>query len=151
MGYPSMSEELQFGQEIEFSHDGRPFLEYRSRTWNLDSEGNKLSPLATETGYWRVAQCDDVDMKAKESAGIDIEVLLVHPTGYAELYLGWANSGRIELSTDAVIRTSTAKTYNAAQRMYGLVEGELMWVMDMAAVGVESTSHASARLRRISH
>ena len=46
-------------------------------------------------------------------------------------------------------RTSTAKEYTAAKRMYGLVEGDLMWVMEMAAVGHEMAPHASARLKRL--
>ncbi|HEY3200485.1 MAG TPA: FABP family protein, partial [Actinomycetes bacterium] len=30
-GYPTI-EDFQFGQEIEFSHNGKPFLAYASRT-----------------------------------------------------------------------------------------------------------------------
>jgi hypothetical protein len=33
--------------------------------------------------------------------------------------------------------------------MYGLVGGDLMWVMDMAAVGQPMQSHASAQLKRV--
>ena len=56
---------------------------------------------------------------------------------------------RIDLATDLVARTSTAKEYTAATRMYGLVEGDLLWVMDMAAMGQPLTSHVSARLKRV--
>ena len=49
-GYPTVPE-FRFGQEITFSHDGRPFLSYWSRTWLLDDDGNPLRPLATESGY----------------------------------------------------------------------------------------------------
>ena len=52
IGYPTI-EEFRFGQEVEFSHDGRPFLTYRSLTWLLDDDGNQVRPLATESGYWR--------------------------------------------------------------------------------------------------
>jgi hypothetical protein len=48
-----------------------------------------------------------------------------------------------------VVRAATAKEYNAATRMYGHVEGDLLWVMDMAAVGNPLQSHASARLKRL--
>lgn len=135
VGYPTMYS-VNFGQEIEFRHDGRPFLHYRSQAWLLDDEGNQVRPLASEVGYWR----------PKETG---LEVLLSHPTGYVEIYLGRAEGPRIELATDVVARTETAKEYTAAKRMYGLVNGDLMWVMDMAAVGQPLQSHASAQLKRV--
>ncbi len=140
VGYPTV-QERQFGQEIDFSHDGRGFLAYRSRTWLLDDAGARVRPLATEAGYWR---------PGGESAdgGTDVEVLLAHPTGFVEVYLGRVDGARVDLQTDLVARTSTAKEYTAATRMYGLVEGDLLWVMDMAAVGQPLQSHVSARLKR---
>ena len=135
VGYPTM-DSVNFGQEIEFRHDGRPFLHYRSQAWLLDDDGNQVRPLASESGYWR----------PKEHG---LEVLLAHPTGYVEIYVGQAEGPRIELATDVVARTETAKEYTAAKRMYGLVNGDLMWVMDMAAVGQPMQSHASAQLKRV--
>ncbi|MBT0767652.1 FABP family protein [Kineosporia sp. J2-2] len=142
IGYPTM-EEAQFGQEIEFSHDGRPFLSYTSRMWRLDAEGNQVEPLATETGYWRPVET------AEGTDGTDLEVLIVHPTGIAEVYLGAVSGPRIDLQTDLVARTSTAKEYTAATRLYGLVESDLLWALDMAAEGQPLQSHASARLKRV--
>ncbi|HET9656164.1 MAG TPA: FABP family protein [Kineosporiaceae bacterium] len=141
IGYPSMDSDLRFGQEVVFSHDGRPFLSYTSRTWLLDEEGNQVKPLASESGYWRVGPGDrDAN---------DVEVLLTHPTGVVEIYIGRVDGARAELATDLVARTSTAKEYTAASRMYGLVEGDLMWVMEMAAMGHPLGPHASARLKRV--
>ncbi len=142
VGYPTMSEDLRFGQEVEFSHDGRPFLTYGSRTWLLDEGGAKVRPLATESGYWRPSG-DDGD------GGTAVEVLLTHPTGFVEIYYGAVRGPRLTLATDLVARTSTAKEYTAAARMYGLVEGDLMWTMDMAAMGTPLTPHLSAQLKRV--
>ncbi len=136
VGYPTM-ESVNFGQEIEFRHDGRPFLHYRSQAWLLDDEGNQVRPLASEVGFWR------------PGADGDLEVLLTHPTGYVEIYVGSADGPRVTLQTDLVARTPTAKEYTAASRMYGLVDGDLMWVMDMAAVDQPMQSHASAQLKRV--
>jgi hypothetical protein len=143
VGYPTMEADQRFGQEITFSHDGRPFLSYSSQTWLLDDEGRQGRSLASETGYWRPVAAPG------GSAGIGLEVLLTHPTGIVEVYLGTADGPRITLQTDAVVRTTTAKEYTAATRMYGLVEGDLMWVLDMAAVGQPMQSHASAQLKRV--
>jgi hypothetical protein len=142
VGYPTMAEDLNFGQEMSFSHDGRAFLAYTSRTWLLDADGRKVRPLASETGYWRPAG-------STGSGGTALEVLLAHPSGIVETYYGTAEGPRIKLSTDLVARTSTAKEYTAAHRMYGLVEGDLVWVLDMAAMGQPLTAHASARLKRV--
>ena len=143
VGYPSMESDLRFGQELEFRHDGRPFLHYRSQAWLLDDDGERVRPLATETGFWRPGAALDGEQ------GIEVEVLLSHPTGFVEIYVGKAVGPRVTLETDLVARTRSAKEYNAATRLYGLVEGDLLWAMDMAAVGVPLKSHASARLKRL--
>jgi hypothetical protein len=141
VGYPTM-EDTRFGQEVTFRHDGRPFLEYTSRTWLLDDAGERVRPLATETGYWRPTG-------PAPGGGTGLEVLLAHPMGVAEVYVGGVDGPRVSLETDLVARTATAKEYTAATRMYGLVEGDLLWVLEMAAVGQPLTAHASARLKRV--
>lgn len=167
VGYPTM-ESVNFGQELEVSHDGRPFLRWDSRTWLLDDAGAKVRPLATESGFWRVAgptpkpagpaepaedqadgQADDQADDQAGGGGFAVEFLLAHPTGYVEIYIGTAEGAQINLQTDLVARTQTAKEYSAATRIYGLVQGDLLWAMDMAAVGQALTSHASAQLKRV--
>lgn len=143
VGYPSMSQDLRFGQRVDVTHDGRPFLLWRSRTWALADDGTTGRPLATETGYWRVPSGE------AGASGTDVELLLTHPTGIIELYVGRAHAGKVELSTDVVARSPAAVEYSAATRLYGRVEGDLLWAMDMAAVGRPMTSHASARLKRV--
>ena len=45
----------EFGQRVSFSHDGMPHLNYTSYTWLFpDEAGGDPTPLATETGYWRL-------------------------------------------------------------------------------------------------
>jgi len=141
LGYPTMDGDIQVGQEIEFRHDGRPFLEHSCRTWELDGDGSRVRPLAGESGFWRVGP--------PEGDGRALEVLLTHPTGVAEIYVGTVEGPRISLRTDVVARTATAEEHNAAGRMYGLVEGDLLWVMEKAALGQPMTPHVSARLKRV--
>jgi len=136
VGYPTI-ESVNFGQEIIVSNDGRPFLEWQSRTWLLNDAGEQVRPLATELGFWRPAGDGEV------------ELLLTHPTGIVEMYHGTVEPAKIEVRTDGVIRSPLAKEYNAGHRLYGLVESQLMWAMDMAAVGQPLQSHASAQLKRV--
>jgi len=135
-GYPTI-ESFQFGQEMVFSHNGKPFLSYTSRTWLLDAEGHLGRPLATESGFWR------------PQAGNKVELLLAHPTGITEIYLGEITGNRVDLITDVVARTETAKEYSAGRRLYGLIGEDLGWAYDMAAVGQPLQSHISAQLKRV--
>jgi len=137
LGYLTI-ESAHYGQEIEVTHDGRGFLKWDSRAWILDSAtGERIRPAAVESGFWR-PQADG-----------EVELLLVHPTGILEMYFGTMEPARIQLKTDGVMRSPHAKEYNAATRMYGLVDGQLMYAMDMAAVGQELQSHLSATLKRV--
>lgn len=160
--------ELQFGQRLTFTHDGLPYLNYQSYTWALDDES---SPHVTETGYWRLSRAasdgdagpgllpargprpftsaSEVETLRNADGGFDLEVSLVHPSGISELYLGQVKGPRIDLATDAVVRTATAKQYSAATRLYGLVDNRLLWAWDIAALGQDLRTHASGSLDRV--
>jgi hypothetical protein len=133
--YPTI-DRFEFGHEIVFSHNGKEFLYYTSRTWLLDDKGSAVRPLAMETGFWR-----------PQPEG-ELEVVLAHPTGIAEVWYGKIDGAKIELATDLVARTATAKEYSAGQRLYGLVEGALLWTFDMAAEGHDLQPHLWGRLER---
>lgn len=158
----------EFSHRVSFSHDGGPYLNYSANAWLLG--GDEPSPLVAEVGYWRLSRpatsadagpgllpalvagpartVDDVESLRNDAGGFDIEVTLVHADGISELYLGQVRGARIDIATDAVVRTAGAKAYTAATRMYGLVDNHLLWAWDIAALGSELTSHASARLAR---
>lgn len=133
--YPTI-DGFQFAQECIFTHDGRPFFHYLSRTFIVDEQGEKVRDAAIETGFLR------------PKADGSVELLLTHPTGFVEIYVGEAEGAKIELTTDAVVRTASAKEYTAGHRMYGLVEGDLLWAYDMAAMGQELQPHLWGRLVR---
>jgi hypothetical protein len=139
--YPTI-ESFGFAQELRISHDGRPFLFSESRTWLLDDDGTPIRRSHREVGWWRPVQVDG------EPTG-ELEVLLSAPTGVMELYVGRVDGLKIELVTDAVIRTVTAKEVSAGQRLYGIVDGALLYAFEMAAVGQPLTPHLSAKLDRV--
>jgi THAP4-like, heme-binding beta-barrel domain len=151
-GYPTIEHDFGYAQEIRFSHDGRPFLFYESRSWIVDAEGTAVRPAAREVGWWRPVQTDPAADHATAGTGgrsDEIEVLLAHPSGLLELYIGTVTGTQVEMATDAVVRTSTAKEVSSGHRLYGIVEGALLYAYDMAAVGEGSTPHLSARLERV--
>lgn len=159
---------LQFGQRLSFTHDGLPHLNYNSYTWLLDAD---RTPHVTETGYWKLTRpalegdpgpgllpgigarpfttARSVETLRRADGSFEIEVSIVHPGGVNEFYLGRAAGPRIDLSTDAVMRTASAKEYAAATRLYGLVDGHMLWAWDIAALGQDLRTHASGRLARV--
>ena len=168
--YQDGDETLQheFGQRVSFSHDGLPYLNYSSYTWSLD---DAVTPYVSESGYWRLSRpvhngepgpgllpgvgeaitrtVDDIEKLRNGDGGFDLEVAIAHPDGIFELYLGAVNGPRIDLSTDAVVRTANAKDYSAATRLYGLVDSRLLWAWDIAALGNGLRTHASGTLNRV--
>lgn len=166
----------EFAHRVSFSHDGGAALNYSASAWLLaapaaDGGDRARTPLVSEVGFWRLSRAasdaeagpgllpaaapsvartaDDVERLRNAEGGFDIEVALVHSDGISELYLGSIRGPRIDLATDAVVRTAGAKEYTAATRMYGLVDAHLLWAWDIAALGRPLASHASARLARV--
>ncbi|AZZ55935.1 FABP family protein [Rathayibacter iranicus] len=163
--------QAEFGHRISFSYDGLPYLNYNSYTWLLDDSEHDHRPLVSEMGYWRLSRAltdadagpamlpgrgapafpdaESVETLRNAAGAFDIEVSLVHPDGVSELYLGQVKGPRIDLATDAVMRTAAAKDYAAATRLYGLVDDHLLWAWDIAALGQGLRTHSSGRLARV--
>lgn len=166
----------EFHHRVSFSHDGGDFINYAASAWLLpegeadDADAERVA-LVSEIGYWRLARAatdedagpgllppvatratprtaDNVEALRNAQGSFDLEVAIVHSDAVMELYVGTAAGPRIDLTTDAVLRPASAKVYTAASRMFGYVDGHLLWAWDIAAVGGELASHASARLAR---
>jgi hypothetical protein len=128
--YPTIAP-FEYGEEIRVSHVGKPFLAYTQRTWALD-DGR---PLHAETGFWRMAGPDRV------------ELVVAHPNGHAEVSEGSLRGASLMLSSTAVVATSTAKEVLGIERDLQ-VDGEtLTYDLRMAAVGQPLEGHLRAELR----
>ncbi len=128
----------RFGQWVRFAHDGRDFLAYESRAWLIGDDGRVAGPAVRESGFWRPRGEDDV------------EVLLASPDGLVELYVGTARTTTSwELSSDVVARTPDAPDTTRAVRLYGIVEGALMYAIDRAGADTPLRPTMSARLERL--
>ena len=133
--YPNV-EGFQFAQEVSFNHDGRPFLNYYSRSWLIDENDEIIRPAASEAGFWRVKE-NNV-----------LEVILAHNTGIAEGWVGLVQGAKIQLAMDQGYSSPSAKIVTAGSRLYGLVEGELFTSYDMAAQGQTLQAHLWSSLER---
>jgi hypothetical protein len=161
--------EAEFGTRLAFTHDGTPHVQYTCSSWVLAESG--AAPYYSEIGYWRLSRplgdgdpgpgmlpasadavytsAEAVEALRNARGGFDLEVSIVQPGGVSEVYVGEVTGPRIDLATDAVMRTAGAKDYSAATRLYGLVDEHLLWAWDIAALGQELRTHASGRLARV--
>lgn len=130
--YPTI-EPFAYNEEVSFRHNGKPFLIYEQRT----SHPVKGFPMHAEVGYWR------------PQAGGRIEIVLVHPTGIAEIQEGTIDGTTIDVASTVVAKTTTAKEVDALKRRFTVDGDVLRYEVHMGAVGVPVTPHLSAELKRV--
>ena len=130
--YPTV-EPFAYGEEIEFSHTGRPFLFYLQKTWNpVDGY-----PLHSESGYLRPV------------AEGQLELVLSQPSGITEILAGTISGTRIEMASTTVGVSPTAKQVSAVKRVIAVTANTLSYQLDMAAVGQDMSIHLQAELAKV--
>jgi len=138
-GYPSLGQDFRYGEEITFACYGKPVIEFHSTSWSVDDD----RPLARQSGFWRPIDEQRVEVVLSVASGL-VEVF------YGALVNGSAGT-HVEITSDVIAHTETAKQVNADKRLYAVRGGKLMYAMEMAAVGHEQLQpHLSAALDRVS-
>ncbi|HSN43555.1 MAG TPA: FABP family protein [Propionibacteriaceae bacterium] len=129
--------DFTYGQRVDFTTNGGEYLHYISQWYTIGEDGVPERALGMETGFWR-PQLDGT-----------VEVVLSNPEGWSEVWHGAITGARIQLVTDAVMRTESASvSYTGGQRLYGNVEGDLLWTLDRATTDVPLQPFMWARLQR---
>ncbi len=165
LGYEGISEG-PIVTELEITHDGGPYLRAVSTIWTADpglsgpthhemsgAEGYshlvKHSQWSTETSYIRpVATAPSPAAASEGPTRVELEVVTADPAGHLSLWVGAAQGPRLDIATDAVVSAPTAARVTGGTRMFGLVQGDLLWAWDLAAFDQPLRSYASARLSR---
>ncbi len=129
--YPTI-EPFTYGEEIEYSHTGRPFLYYVQKTWN-PADGY---PLHSEAGYLRPV------------AEGRVELVLAQPSGITEILAGSLNGSLIEMTSTLVGVSPTAKQVSAVRRVISVAGSTLSYQLDMAAVAQDMSIHLRADLQK---
>ena len=134
--YPTIAP-FDYGEAVSIWHNGKPFLSYSQITWALDDE----RPLHTEMGFLR-----------GHGPGQQVEWIVSHNTGVAELAVGWVTGRHLELESKRVSLAPSAKEVSRVNRRFDVhldMEGALLrYELDMAAVGQPLQHHLSAELRK---
>ncbi len=129
--YPTV-EEFSYGQEVTFSHRGQPMIEYVSHSWSL-ADGQLLT---AESGFLR------------PTGNGEVEAVISQGNGVVELSYGTVEGVKLELASDFVARTSTGDEVSGLHRLYGLLEGVLLYAIDKSAEGHPLQPHLWGRLYR---
>ncbi|MDR2252823.1 MAG: FABP family protein [Bifidobacteriaceae bacterium] len=104
---------------------------------------SKPKPWHEESGYWRVLP------SASRKPPLELEVLIADAAGFLSLYVGEVSGQRASLGTDAMMRTASAPPVGAATRLYGLIQGDLLWTWDIAGFELELGSYMAVSLSRV--
>jgi len=130
-------EKVSYAIQVDFAENGEDYLHYLCQAFEVDSDGAPTRPLFMETGFWRPL------------ADGTVEVVMCSPDGFAEIWFGKLQPGRLDLITDAVARTKDAKVaYTAGRRLYGTVEGKLLFSFDRATTDQKLQPYIWATLAR---
>ncbi|KAJ0041829.1 UPF0678 fatty acid-binding protein-like protein At1g79260 [Pistacia vera] len=129
-GFPTINS-FHYGEELHFSHSGKPFLAYSQKTWKLSSG----EPMHAETGYWR------------PKPDGSIEVVIAQSTGLVEVQKGTytAEDKTIKLKSELVGNASKVKEIS---RVFELVNGDLSYVVQMSTNLTSLQQHLKAVLRK---
>ncbi|MFZ0530431.1 MAG: FABP family protein [Propionicimonas sp.] len=130
-------DKVGYAIQVDFADNGEDYLHYLAQGFEVDEAGLPAKPLFMETGFWRPL------------ADGTLEVMMCSPDGFAEIWFGKVQPGRLDLITDAVARTRDAKvSYTAGRRLYGSVDGRLLFSFDRATEDHELQSYLWATLER---
>jgi hypothetical protein len=129
--YPTI-ESFGYGEESRFWHSGKPLISYLQRTWSLDDG----TPLHSEAGFWRPQE------------DRTIELVLAHGFGVAEVSEGRVEGRRIEVTSRALTRSSSANRVESVRRVVMLEGDDLTYDIAMAAAEQPLQGHLRAGLHR---
>jgi hypothetical protein len=152
-GYPTLAADFGFGEQITFACYGKPVISFTSESWALD-DGR---PLARQTGFWRpvppAADGPGAQIPDVQDSAPSLEVVMTVAAGLVEVFYGRLVNGpagqHVELESDLIGHTATAKQVDKDSRLYAVRGGKLMYAMEMAAVGQGLQPHLSAALDRV--
>ncbi|WHS28549.1 FABP family protein [Auritidibacter ignavus] len=171
LGQGTESDEI-FYQRVDFTEYGLPFLEYRAESWLCEADATLIRPLTIETGFWSLARerhdadvgpgmkpadvvpayrsADDVESLRFSEDEFPITATITHPGSLSELYYGVVRGPQISLRAETVMRGELTGQYHSAERILGLVNGQLFWRWDVKETASSPAQpHASASLDRM--
>ncbi|XP_043700493.1 UPF0678 fatty acid-binding protein-like protein At1g79260 [Telopea speciosissima] len=130
-GFPTINS-FKYGEELNFSHTGKPVIAYTQRTWKLASG----EPMHAESGYWR------------PKPNGSIEVVIAQSTGIVEVQKGTYDTGNkiVKLQSELVGNASKVREIT---RVFEVADSNLSYVVQMATNLNNLQPHLKALLKKV--
>ena len=129
--YPTI-DSFTYEEEAVFTHTGRPFLIYTSKTWDPETR----RPMHAETGFIRALEGDRV------------EVVIAHAFGITEISEGRTAGTSLQVESTKLTSSSTAKTVDGVTRSVQVDADMLTYSIGMAFGGHSLQNHLKGTLEK---
>jgi len=96
------------------------------------------------------ADAESVETLRNEDDGFNLIATIAHPGGISENYVGMIKGPVVRMQTGNLLRDEISHDYAGSVRLWGLVNGNLMWDWEIADQEGNLHKHASAELRKTS-
>ncbi len=124
---------FRYHEEVQFSHNGKPFLIYGQKTRAAD-DGR---PMHMETGYLRPGD------------GKTAELVVAQPTGFAEIQTGPLRQQHLILTAANIGRTPTAINVTGIERRIWREGDDLKYLVRISMNDEPLADHLSAVLHLV--
>jgi hypothetical protein len=139
--------DINFVQQVRFENDGTEIIKFSSDIWELNSDLQIGEKFLSEVGFWKLNSEENVEVALSQSSQVS-EIW----TGFVEVLQivdAQITSARARLVTDLSAAPPSSKGINKGDRLYALMNGELLWTYDKSTREVPMRNYLWARLSPI--
>ncbi|CAH2067881.1 unnamed protein product [Thlaspi arvense] len=129
--YPTIPS-FRYGEELRFSHSGKPVIAYTQKTWKLESG----EPMHAESGFFR------------PKPDGTIEVVIAQSTGLVEVQNGTYNIDERSITLKSELVGNASKVEEIS-RAFALANGKLVYVLHMSTTTNPLQPHLKAILEKL--
>ncbi len=155
--------EMSFECESD-TYEKTPYLKQNIMVYSVDVEKSK--PVAKEmagitgyenlvvdklvqsqTAYWTLGK--EIKPTQPKTKAHEITAVSTSSTGHAGSWYGMLDGPRIQIVTDAFLACENAQQYGGERQLYGLVESDLMFLVEVPDTEKQVRPILSARMSKV--
>ncbi len=141
--------DINFVQQVRFENDGSEIIKFSSVIWELNSDLQAGEKFLSEVGFWKLNAEENVEVALSQSLQVS-EIW----TGFVEVLQiidAKITSARARIVTDLSAAAPSSEGILKGDRLYALMNGELLWTYDKSTKEVPMRNYLWARLSPIGY